>query len=152
MVNNACRIADSQTSTSKANGCVTVPAVELAQHTARPVEVATRNQFVGRLKRTIRPCFVTVVATHAIATTATLTDSLHFPVHIVETVMWICIALCIVLGVPFTLLWWRDMDKWADAEHKKFKPKEKKPVGTTVVIRSTQSQAASDDAERGPTP
>lgn len=72
--------------------------------------------------------------------------------HIVETVMWICIALCIVLGVPFTLLWWRDMDKWADAEHKKFKPKDKKPAGTTVVIRSTQSPASTDDAAPGPTP
>jgi hypothetical protein len=58
-------------------------------------------------------------------------------VHIVETVMWICIALCIVLGVPFTLLWWRDMDKWADAEHRKFKPREKKPTGPTVVIPSS---------------
>lgn len=57
--------------------------------------------------------------------------------HIVETVMWICIALCVVLGVPFTLLWWRDMDKWADAEDRKFKPKAKKPAGPTVVIRTS---------------
>jgi hypothetical protein len=63
--------------------------------------------------------------------------SLPSCVHIVETVMWICIALCIVLGVPFTLLWWRDMDKWADAEDRKFKPKVKKPTGPTVVIRTS---------------
>lgn len=30
------------------------------------------------------------------------------------------IVLCVVLGVPGTLLWWRIADKWADAEHKRF--------------------------------
>lgn len=27
------------------------------------------------------------------------------------------------MGVPFTLWWWRLADKWADAEHKRFKVK-----------------------------
>jgi hypothetical protein len=30
------------------------------------------------------------------------------------------IILCIVIGVPGTLLWWRIADKWADSEHKRF--------------------------------
>ena len=60
--------------------------------------------------------------------------------------MWICIALCVVLGVPFTLLWWRDMDKWADAEHRKFKPKVKKPVGPTVLIRTSSFNKSAEAA------
>jgi hypothetical protein len=35
--------------------------------------------------------------------------------------MWISIALTGILGVPFVLLWWRLADRWADAEHKRFK-------------------------------
>lgn len=60
--------------------------------------------------------------------------------------MWICIALCVVLGVPFTLLWWRDMDKWADAEHRKFKPKVKKPAGPTVLIRTSSFNKSAEAA------
>ena len=71
---------------------------------------------------------------------------LPFCVHFVETVMWICIALCVVLGVPFTLLWWRDMDKWADAEHRKFKPKVKKPLGPTVLIRTSSFNKSAEAA------
>jgi hypothetical protein len=61
-------------------------------------------------------------------------------VEIVDTVMWVCIVLGVVLGIPFTLLWWRDMDKWADADSKKFKPKEPKPTGPKVVIRMGDSK------------
>ncbi len=32
-------------------------------------------------------------------------------------------GLVIFIGVPFTLWWWRLADKWADAEHKRFKVK-----------------------------
>ena len=41
----------------------------------------------------------------------------------ITTVMWVSIAACVVLGVPFILIWWRDMDKWADDEQKRFKNK-----------------------------
>lgn len=34
----------------------------------------------------------------------------------------VCV-LIVVVGVPFTLWWWKKADKWADAEHKRFKPK-----------------------------
>jgi hypothetical protein len=68
-------------------------------------------------------------------------------VHIVETVMWICIALCIVLGIPFTLLWWRDMDTWADAEHRKFKPKKQEPRGPQVVIRAADVSKSTSETE-----
>ncbi len=36
----------------------------------------------------------------------------------------ISIAAVIVLGVPFTYFWFRWSDRWADAEKKRFGPKE----------------------------
>ncbi len=30
-------------------------------------------------------------------------------------------VLVVVIGVPFTLWWWRVADQWADAEHRRFK-------------------------------
>lgn len=39
------------------------------------------------------------------------------------TMMWILIGATLLLGVPFTLWWWKIADKWADAEHKRFKDK-----------------------------
>lgn len=38
--------------------------------------------------------------------------------------MWTLIVLVLVLGIPFTLWWWKQADKWYDAEHKRFKAKE----------------------------
>jgi hypothetical protein len=32
-------------------------------------------------------------------------------------------ALIIIIGIPFTLWWWKVADQWADSEHKRFKPK-----------------------------
>jgi hypothetical protein len=37
--------------------------------------------------------------------------------------MLICAVLALGLGIPFTLMWWKEADKWADAEHKRFKVK-----------------------------
>lgn len=37
--------------------------------------------------------------------------------------LWIVVALILLLGVPFTLWWWRKADQWADAEHRRFKPR-----------------------------
>jgi hypothetical protein len=39
------------------------------------------------------------------------------------TIMWVVMVLVVVLGVPFTLWWWKQADKWADSEHKRFKVK-----------------------------
>lgn len=36
--------------------------------------------------------------------------------------VWAIMALIIIIGVPFTLWWWKVADKWADSEHKRFKP------------------------------
>ena len=32
-------------------------------------------------------------------------------------------ALVIFLGIPFTLYWWKQADKWEAAEHRRFKVK-----------------------------
>jgi hypothetical protein len=37
--------------------------------------------------------------------------------------VWTLIIAVLVLGTPFTLWWWKQADKWYDAEHKRFKPK-----------------------------
>ncbi len=50
---------------------------------------------------------------------------------------WIITALIAVLGVPFTLWWWKVGDQWADAEHKRFKPKEPEPVDKVVVKKDS---------------
>lgn len=49
----------------------------------------------------------------------------------------ISIAAVIVVGVPFTYLWLRWSDRWADAEKKRFHPKAGPDESPTVrVIRS----------------
>jgi hypothetical protein len=47
--------------------------------------------------------------------------------------MWISLIAIGVLSVPFILIWWRDMDRWADAEHKRFKPRTQGPQDVVVV-------------------
>lgn len=42
------------------------------------------------------------------------------------------IVLCVVLGVPGTLIWWKLADKWADAEHKRFPIRPDRRGATTV--------------------
>lgn len=37
--------------------------------------------------------------------------------------MWTVMALVVVIGIPFTLWWWKLADRWADSEHKRFKDK-----------------------------
>jgi hypothetical protein len=37
--------------------------------------------------------------------------------------VWTLIIAVLVLGTPFTLWWWKQADKWYDAEHKRFKEK-----------------------------
>ncbi len=39
-----------------------------------------------------------------------------------ETIV-VCV-LVVVLGIPLTLWYWKQADKWADAEHKRFAVKE----------------------------
>ncbi len=59
---------------------------------------------------------------------------------ILNTVMWISLAACALLGVPFILIWWREMDKWADDEHKRFKPKTKNEPERIVLLSSSKPQ------------
>lgn len=46
--------------------------------------------------------------------------------------MSIVIVLIVVLGIPFTLWWWKQADKWADEEHRRFKVKEDSRERVTV--------------------
>lgn len=39
------------------------------------------------------------------------------------TVLWITTIVIGALSVPFILVWWRLGDRWADSEHKRFKPR-----------------------------
>ena len=48
----------------------------------------------------------------------------------------IVLVLIFVIGIPFTLWWWKMADRWADAEHKRFKSKSGPPVDR-VVIKTT---------------
>ncbi len=53
------------------------------------------------------------------------------------------IVLCVVLGVPATLLWWKVADKWADAEHKRFptKPASSRPAaGPAPTVVDLESE------------
>lgn len=43
------------------------------------------------------------------------------------------IAFFLVTGTVFTLYWWKVADKWADAEHKRFRVKE--DTRERVVVR-----------------
>lgn len=52
--------------------------------------------------------------------------------------MWIIGALCIIVGVPFTLWWWKQADKWADAEHKRFTVKS--DTRERIVVRDISSE------------
>jgi hypothetical protein len=51
------------------------------------------------------------------------------------TVAYVIMGLCVVLGVPFTLWWWKEADRWASAEHRKFKPKPKEDLSDAVVVK-----------------
>jgi len=54
--------------------------------------------------------------------------------------MIIVMVLVVVIGVPFTLWWWRIADRWADAEHKRFKVKT--DTRERIVVRTPQSRAS----------
>jgi len=58
-------------------------------------------------------------------------------------------ALVVVIGIPFTLWWWKQADRWADAEHKRFrvKPDERE----RVVVSNWREEAgrAPDGDDRG---
>ncbi len=48
----------------------------------------------------------------------------------------VTVVVVLVGGVVFTLLWWRIADRWADAEHKRFRPRSsrsREPIETIVV-------------------
>lgn len=53
----------------------------------------------------------------------------------------ICV-LVFVIGIPFTLWWWKQADKWADAEHRRFEvksdPRERIVVAASPDVHSTK--------------
>jgi hypothetical protein len=53
--------------------------------------------------------------------------------------MIIVLALVAPVGVAFVLIWWKSADKWAGAEHRRFKPKEQ-PTTPHVVVKSEHSE------------
>lgn len=55
------------------------------------------------------------------------------------TLMVVTIALALAGGTLFTLWWWKQADKWADGEHKRFKVKE--DPRPKVVVKSEPSEA-----------
>lgn len=57
-----------------------------------------------------------------------------------DTLMWTCLVLVLVLGPLFTLWWWKIGDKWADAEHKRFH--EKPDTREKVVMKSARDDNA----------
>lgn len=48
----------------------------------------------------------------------------------------IVLVLIFLVGIPFTLWWWKMADRWADAEHKRFKPKGPGQPVERVVLKS----------------
>lgn len=59
-----------------------------------------------------------------------------------NTLMWILMALVVLAGIPFTLWWWKLADRWADAEHKRFKPKP--DLRERIVVKSPGASGAGE--------
>lgn len=51
------------------------------------------------------------------------------------TAFFVIAAGILLIGPPFTLWWWKVGDKWADAEHKRFKPKAEDSSVERVVVK-----------------
>lgn len=48
----------------------------------------------------------------------------------------------LVIGTPFTLWWWKQADRWADSEHKRFKPDPRKAdPRPKVVIKEPETRS-----------
>lgn len=57
---------------------------------------------------------------------------------------WLVMAVILALGAGFgTLIWWKVGDQWADAEHKKFAPRQNRSVddAPTVIHGYDESQS-----------
>ncbi len=54
--------------------------------------------------------------------------------------MVIIMALIVMIGVPVTLWWWKQADKWADAEHKRFHEKSEDARPSATVVRFADDQ------------
>jgi len=52
--------------------------------------------------------------------------------------MLIVMGLVVLVGIPFTLWWWKQADKWADAEHRRFKVKSDNRPRTVVKTAKEQ--------------
>ncbi|MDX2146975.1 MAG: hypothetical protein SFZ23_05585 [Planctomycetota bacterium] len=54
-----------------------------------------------------------------------------------DPVMWVVIAAILILGPVFTYWWWKIADRWADAEHRRFRAQPDQPLQeeNRVVIR-----------------
>ncbi len=53
--------------------------------------------------------------------------------------MIVVLALVAPVGIGFVLLWWKQADKWADGEHKRFKTKDDSST-PRVVVKSEEPE------------
>ena len=52
----------------------------------------------------------------------------------------VVVLLCVgPVGIAFVLLWWKQADKWADAEHKRFKSKDES-TAPRVIVKDEESK------------
>jgi hypothetical protein len=54
--------------------------------------------------------------------------------------MGIVMALIVLIGVPVTLWWWKQADKWADHERKRLKAKPTATVPSATVVSFDESK------------
>jgi len=59
-----------------------------------------------------------------------------------QILMWVIGAACIVIGIPFTLWWWKVADRWADSEKRRFK--ETPDTRERVVVKGSGESKGSE--------
>jgi len=65
------------------------------------------------------------------------------------TEMIVICVLVVVVGIPFTLWWWKLADRWADAEHKRFATTTT-DVREKIVVRTPDRHAGPDATTAAP--
>lgn len=59
------------------------------------------------------------------------------------------IVAVLLIGPPFTIWWWKQADKWADAEHKRFKPKVDDTPRIVVKFDTPGAQPSASERSEG---
>lgn len=66
--------------------------------------------------------------------------------------MLVVIIGILVIAPPFTLWWWKQADKWADSEHKRFGQRGQTDDRARVVMRDPGIASAAESAGTPRTP